>query len=1675
MPPFSDWQTQMQTLAGPVASFGDCGVMNYGIHNVNTTRHISPAAFQQMGDVYGAYPQTAAHGPRMVYGYGAIGPAQVDTSFNAINAPNMGYMGLPQGRSMSFSSPFTVGGRSSCGVQQYMVQHPMIQYVEKHLFGGKMPQKKVNLAANPRRISAPYCKDKSSSRDSGSRYKNSKLGSILEDDRAMIDMEYFRLLHSRIEALDELVAMSKPNVEVDQDFLVSLGGLYKEFKVATKEITIKLETHQKELEELYSQMGRNIPTKQTEPHKSSDASLWNSALKEMDDFQGLVVGEHREKRRKYKQVVASAIKHTSKIQSRRATLEQEELRNKRLSCKNVCNMVAVYWKKIEKFAWERMKRDLQATLLEKKRLRLDKFVEDAIKLSINQNERIRTKRRIKTEGSDVKKETTDTHKRGKTNDGAAVNVKNDDVPADDQDEFIVSEEMKQMERDDAELEVAMERENEAQDYKQEIGALEDDLNMPIEEILKRYQEDAAKYAAEYQETSTPGDVGSPITDSDECLDSTESDSQDPNDATSGGNFNVDTKEPQSLELDDEQEFDIGEDMYKKQEMEDEALDQDMSSDSDDDTKQQQEIHALQNDAEMPIEQLLEMYKKMENDHMDIQELPSPSSTHEVAGSNSDPQELSAVSSDDSENSPRDSVASDDPDEVQVPCLIRAVLRPYQLDGLRWLASLYRNKSNGILADEMGLGKTLQTIALLAHLACDHGNWGPHLIVVPTSVLLNWEMEFKKFCPGFTILSYYGTPAERAKKRVGWNKEYAFNVCIVSYATVVQDAHILKRKSWVYMVLDEAQNIKNFHSKRWQTLLTFNTQGRLLLTGTPLQNSLQELWSLMHFILPDIFTSHSEFKEWFSDPLTESIEKEQTGATGAIVDSQTAQLVKKLHTVLRPYLLRRLKKDVEKQMPSKYEHVIKCYLSRRQRILYDEFITSRSTVDAMSNPSYRSMLFVLMQLRKICNHPDQLQPRPVESPYYDPGMMQDVVIPSMMLLEDRKHDQRLYKYEIISFYRNPPNSLPVSIGLTGKIERVATPVSFVRSYQGLKVPFNRLYSENDNGYHKKLVHLPVVDRLPISKCLSSKRSGGRRKLRLCNQLINRMLKVRSYDPVNYLSNWRRYVSSGMEPVKSRVITDTGSINHPADPMKLGDGAPGQTATENAINGGSNIGVLGGLREDTPDRMSMTRPITTIGYSGDRDVQVLDIADLGGTTKLNEYIKQAKSKNKDTLVNRRELLEVNEQGILNLFKVDKRPKPKVELFADLVQPSADDIAEKYWWIMSRFVCTTGRPVQCVPRKVLISGTNGVALNQSRELRARKAQKKLSRPFIRSNFMDKTVTMEMTPGLQRILFPPRNLLHDDCGKFLVLGNLLNKLKNEGHRCLLYTQFSKMLDILENWINLMGFTYIRLDGSTKVDMRQRIVTRFNENQKIFLFISSTRAGGVGLTLTGADTVIFYDTDWNPAMDRQAMDRCHRIGQTREVNVYRLISEHTVEENIWRKQLQKRRLDDIVVDKGNFDTETHTWFSNVDTLLNILKEQGSSSSSNNDDIYGRKVLHESEAPVVEAATTEKTKSRVVNMLAEAEDEDDANALKSHHNELGSGTKDFQDFQSDIISSMPALVAYSIKLLLRFNTPTLIAQRDEMQVKIKVASIDSDYVSSDSGDSSYSGTDSDSSDPEVEE
>ncbi|XP_030874375.1 probable global transcription activator SNF2L2 isoform X2 [Leptonychotes weddellii] len=249
-------------------------------------------------------------------------------------------------------------------------------------------------------------------------------------------------------------------------------------------------------------------------------------------------------------------------------------------------------------------------------------------------------------------------------------------------------------------------------------------------------------------------------------------------------------------------------------------------------------------------------------------------------------------------------------EKQSALLINGTLKHYQLQGLEWMVSLYNNNLNGILADEMGLGKTIQTIALITYLMEHKRLNGPYLIIVPLSTLSNWTYEFDKWAPSVVKISYKGTPAMR-RSLVPQLRSGKFNVLLTTYEYIIKDKHILAKIRWKYMIVDEGHRMKNHHCKLTQVLNThYVAPRRILLTGTPLQNKLPELWALLNFLLPTIFKSCSTFEQWFNAPFA------MTGERVDLNEEETILIIRRLHKVLRPFLLRRLKKEVESQLPEK---------------------------------------------------------------------------------------------------------------------------------------------------------------------------------------------------------------------------------------------------------------------------------------------------------------------------------------------------------------------------------------------------------------------------------------------------------------------------------------------------------------------------------------------------------------------------------------------------------------------------------------------------------------------------------------------------------------------------------------------------------------------------------------
>lgn len=308
-------------------------------------------------------------------------------------------------------------------------------------------------------------------------------------------------------------------------------------------------------------------------------------------------------------------------------------------------------------------------------------------------------------------------------------------------------------------------------------------------------------------------------------------------------------------------------------------------------------------------------------------------------------------------------------EAQPSLLVGGQLKEYQLKGLQWMLSLYNNHLNGILADEMGLGKTIQTIALIAHLVEKKGQTGPFLVIVPLSTLTNWSVEFEKWAPSLLRVEYRGVPSQR-KALQAQLRQAKFNVLLTTYEYIIKDRPFLCKHRWLYMIIDEGHRMKNNHSKL-STILTqhYNSRFRLILTGTPLQNNLPELWSLLNFVLPRIFNSCRTFEEWFNAPFAGAVGDQQQQQRIELNEEETLLIIRRLHKVLRPFLLRRLKKDVESELPEKVECILKCPMSALQASLYASIRREGSAaVNNVMSTGIRKLNNTIMQLRKICNHP-----------------------------------------------------------------------------------------------------------------------------------------------------------------------------------------------------------------------------------------------------------------------------------------------------------------------------------------------------------------------------------------------------------------------------------------------------------------------------------------------------------------------------------------------------------------------------------------------------------------------------------------------------------------------------------------------------------------------------------
>ncbi|PCH01990.1 SNF2-related [Penicillium occitanis (nom. inval.)] len=645
---------------------------------------------------------------------------------------------------------------------------------------------------------------------------------------------------------------------------------------------------------------------------------------------------------------------------------------------------------------------------------------------------------------------------------------------------------------------------------------------------------------------------------------------------------------------------------------------------------------------------------------------------DVSGENPSVQEALAQAADELEAKPSALGEQEGLVATEQPSLVTGgKMREYQLEGLEWMKSLWINGLCGILADEMGLGKTVQTISLIAFFK-ENNISGPFLIAAPLSTVSNWVDEFQRWTPSIKTVLYHGSKPERAELRKQMKlkdqKEADFPVVCTSYEICMNDRAFLGQFSWKYIVVDEGHRLKNMNCKLIKELLTYHSANRLLITGTPLQNNISELWSLLHFLLPEIFNDLDSFESWFdfSSVLDKNGQRD-------VIERRKRKLVTTMHSILKPFLLRRVKTDVETSLPKKREYILYAPLTSEQKELYREILSGTGR----------------------------------------------------QYLENRA------------------------------IERIEARSGRVSRSTSLK------RRADDSG-----------SMTPSSKSVKSTRSSTP------GSISGRIRKGR------------------------QSYREIGDREFDAQLRKL----------ENGIE-------VEEEKEDSP---------------GETEQEEIERA---------KTIKLAKK-------------EIGSKKLQN-------PVMQARL--------ACNSPHNFYWPWG----------------------------------------------------DDSSTVDET-------------LVTASGKMLLLDRLVPYLMKKGHKILIFSQFKTQLDLIQDWATqLRGWNCCRIDGGVSQVDRRAQIKAFNSDKNFKIFLLSTRAGGQGINLTAADTVILFDSDWNPQQDLQAQDRAHRIGQTRPVIVYRLATKGTVEQTLLEKADSKRRLERLVIQKGKFKSllDNNTTPNDLEDIRKALGE----------------------------------------------------------------------------------------------------------------------------------------------
>ncbi|XP_030271825.1 E1A-binding protein p400 isoform X4 [Sparus aurata] len=983
--------------------------------------------------------------------------------------------------------------------------------------------------------------------------------------------------------------------------------------------------------------------------------------------------------------------------------------------------------------------------------------------------------------------------------------------------------------------------------------------------------------------------------------------------------------------------------------------------------------------------------------------------------------------------PKGSLRTTSSTRSPAPFLLHGALREYQQIGVDWLANLHKKHLNGILADETGLGKTVQTVAYMAHLAGQEGIWGPHLIVVRTCKLLNWEVEFKRWCPGLKILLYLGNRRERRSKRMWWGEANSFHVCVTSYKLLMKDQSHFLRRRWRHLVLDEVQLLKSMTEKHWATVFALRSEQRILLINTPLQNTLKELWTMIHFLLPGITRSYSDF------PVKAGTDQNQ---------DYCHKLVIRLHRMIQPFILRRSKRDVEKQLPKKYEHILKCRLSSRQKSLYEDILTQPGAQEALKTGHFVSVLQVLMQLQRVCNHPELVAPRENSSSYFSSSLQYNV---PMLVLEALKNDSsKIANMSIFDLINNEnrltryqtEEAVPKLKVTQQLIEEIYTgpdptprpkpcPIKPLRLFQPVQYgtkPEGRLAAITSTVGQRPPTSSPTTSTSTSTNSQSALPRGKSPVSTATTTAISQAAgtatqRAQTTPPVSSSNNnaASTVASSGNTGIGQHVLgaasvalgTVVGSIapinqpglaqiprpalapSHAIQPSLLSQRLVLTSQAQARLPSGDVVKIaqlanIAGSQNrisqpETPVTLqfqgnkftlspSQLRQLTTgqplqlqgtlgnilqiVSAPGQQIIRpqgsmvmqtmpqavpatnasatpgtlhpVLPTAQpiLGATTnatsspsKLTATTHTGSQESSET-----KTLQLKERLRRLLDANERRCSRRVLYGSDLLQactlssePGHSALTAEGWRWVGRESCIRAQRT-CVATTSTLQST---LLSMEDRLEAANSlinrlvcvvppavappphlyaanppvPYSLEKKSLQHQLQDASAphSAEIHHFASRHLFhcPDMQLMQMDSGKLEALAILLQKLRSESRRVLIFTQMVKMLDILEAFLDHRQLTYVRVDESFTPDERQESMKKFNRNRKVFCSILTNRCCAAVGTVFDADTIIFYDTDLNPSMDARTQEWCDKIGRSKDIHIYRLESGNSIEEKL--------------------------------------------------------------------------------------------------------------------------------------------------------------------------------------